>query len=499
MAQVINTNVASLNAQRQLSRSSNAQATTMERLSSGLRINSAKDDAAGLAISDRMTSQIRGLDQAARNANDGISLAQTAEGALQESTNILQRMRELSVQSANDTNTASDRANLQKEVTQLQEELNRIANTTTFNGKTLLDGSFSGQEFHVGAEANQSISVNISSATTEALGNESFTSDKSADTTISGAKAGLVNNVSAQTLSVQGSLGKEDITVGVGDSAKSIADAINTNSEGTGVTATGITTAQLHSLGEEGAISFDLFGQNENDAATVTANIANKDDLTDLASAINEQSGKTGITATLTDDKKGVNLKNTAGYDVTIENFTTSATIKTFNIQGTDKDGALIGSALGGVMTSEAATNVATVGGRLEMDSNKGFTVTSDVAAEITLAADTADASKLEKVADIDIGTQAGSNDALNILDGALAKISDSRASLGATQNRFSSTIANLENVSQNVSASRSRIQDADFAKESANLAKNQVLQQAGTAMLSQANASTQSVLSLLQ
>lgn len=498
MAQVINTNVASLNAQRQLGRSSNAQATTMERLSSGLRINSAKDDAAGLAISDRMTSQIRGLDQAARNANDGISLAQTAEGALQESTNILQRMRELSVQSANDTNTASDRDNLQKEVVQLQEELNRIANTTSFNGKTLLDGSFSGQEFHVGAEANQSISVNISNATTEALGNESFTSDKSADTTISGAKAGLVNNVSAQTLSVQGSLGKEDITVGVGDSAKSIADSINTNSEGTGVTATGITTAQLNTLGEEGAISFDLFGQNEADAATVTANIANKDDLTDLASAINEQSGKTGITATLTEDKKGVNLKNTEGYDITIDNFTTSATTKTFNLQGTDKDDALIGSATGGVMTSGGA-DVATVGGRLEMDSNKGFTVTSNVAAEITLAADTADASKLQKVGDIDIGTQAGSNDALNILDGALAKISDSRASLGATQNRFSSTIANLENVSQNVSASRSRIQDADFAKESANLAKNQVLQQAGTAMLSQANASTQSVLSLLQ
>jgi len=499
MAQVINTNVASLNAQRQLSRSSNSQASTMERLSSGLRINSAKDDAAGLAISDRMTSQIRGLDQAARNANDGISLAQTAEGALQESTNILQRMRELSVQSANDTNTASDRDNLQKEVTQLQEELNRIANTTTFNGKTLLDGSFSGQEFHVGAEANQSISVNISGATTESLGNESFTSDSSADTTISGAKAGLVNNVSAQTLSVQGSLGKEDVTVGVGDSAKSISDAINSKSEGTGVTATGITTAQLNTLGEEGAISFDLFGQNEDTAATVTANIANKDDLTDLASAINEQSGKTGITATLTDDKKGVNLKNTEGYDITIDNFTTSAaTTQTFNIQGTDKDGALIGSATEGVMTSGGA-DVATVGGRLEMDSNKGFTVTSDVAAEITLAADTADASTLAKVADIDIGTQAGSNSALNVIDGALAKISDSRASLGATQNRFSSTIANLENVSQNVSASRSRIQDADFAKESANLAKNQVLQQAGTAMLSQANASTQSVLSLLQ
>ncbi len=504
MAQVINTNVASLNAQRQLGKSSNAQATTMERLSSGLRINSAKDDAAGLAISDRMTSQIRGLDQAARNANDGISLAQTAEGALQESTNILQRMRELSVQSANDTNTASDRDNLQKEVVQLQEELNRIANTTSFNGKTLLDGSFSGKEFHVGANANQSISVSIGGATTETLGNERVTSIAAAGSMndATAVSATGINNVVAEDLIIEGSLGKATVGVGLGDSAKSIADAVNGKSEDSGVTATAISMAKLGSVSATGTISFNLYGQNEalDDGAKVTAQIADITDVTALASAINEQSGKTGITATLSDDKANVILKNTEGFDITIGEFTHSDAAATIGLSGLDADGEDItgGATTAMVGDGDAAKN-ASVGGNLVLDSNSGFTAKSTVGDVITAGAGTAKGSDLKNVASVDIGTQKGSNDALSIIDGALAKISDSRASLGATQNRFSSTISNLENVSQNVSASRSRIQDADFAKESANLAKNQVLQQAGTAMLSQANASTQSVLSLLQ
>ncbi|MGR9053011.1 MAG: flagellin N-terminal helical domain-containing protein, partial [Gammaproteobacteria bacterium] len=267
MAQVINTNVISLVAQRNLNRSSMGQATAMERLSSGLRINSAKDDAAGLGITDRMTAQIRGLDQSVRNANDGISLSQVAEGALQESTNILQRMRELSVQSANDSNSAADRANLQKEVTQLQSELNRIANTTTFNGKKLLDGSFVGQQFHVGAQANETISVTVAGATTEILGNERFTSNSAAGT-INDAVIGTTNNVSLQTLDIAGSLGTANVTVQAGDSAKSIADAINAKSENSGVNASAITYAQLSGLSTAGTISFDLNGQNETDAAT---------------------------------------------------------------------------------------------------------------------------------------------------------------------------------------------------------------------------------------
>jgi flagellin len=408
-------------------------------------------------------------------------------------------MRELSVQSANDTNTASDRDNLQKEVVQLQEELNRIANTTSFNGKTLLDGSFSGKEFHVGANANQSISVSIGGATTETLGNERFTSASAALSMNDAVAANTNTNMGAQALTIEGSLGKTvpPITVGATDSAKSIADTVNTKSEDTGVTATAITKSQISNVNATGTVSFDLFGQNETDAAKVTAQISDVTDVTALASAINEQSGKTGITATLTDDKSGVVLKNTEGYDITIDNFTHSDVTKSMDVDGLNADGTAITGGTTQTIVGDGST-AATVGGSLVLDSNKGFTVDSDVDDDIVVGANV-NSSSLKNISSVDIGTQAGSNDALSIIDGALAKISDSRASLGATQNRFSSTIANLENVSQNVSASRSRIQDADFAKESANLAKNQVLQQAGTAMLSQANASTQSVLSLLQ
>ncbi len=496
MPQIINTNVISLNAQRQLNRTQGIQSTAMDRLSSGLRINSAKDDAAGLAIADRMTSQVRGLDQAVRNANDGISLSQTAEGALQETTNILQRMRVLAVQSANDTNSAADRDNLQKEVVQLQSELNRIANTTTFNSKKLLDGSFSGQQFHIGAQANETISVNITGVTTETIGNERFVSNATGATALSGAKAGTVNNATAQILTIAGTLGNENVPVTIGQSAKSIADRVNDKSEDTGVTANAISTAELSTFAAAGAISFNLYGQNETEGARVTANITDPADVTVLVAAINSQSGKTGITATINDSKNGVVLKNTEGFDITIDDFQHDGATKTVSLSGLDEAGAVAGVAE--TLTGGGA-NEATVGGRIEFDSNVGFTVKSDVAVQITIDDTSAKGSTLQKVADIDIGSQAGSNKALSIIDGALAKVSDSRASLGAVQNRFSSTISNLENVSQNVSAARSRIQDADFAKESANLAKGQILQQAGTAMLAQANASSQNVMSLLQ
>lgn len=498
MAQVINTNVSSLNAQRQLNRSQIGMQTAMERLSSGLRINSAKDDAAGLAIADRMTAQVRGLDQSVRNANDGISLSQTAEGALQESTNILQRMRELAVQSANDSNSASDRANLQKEVSQLQSELDRIANTTTFNNKKLLDGSFSGQQFHVGAQANQTIDVTISGATTEILGNHRLT-NADITGTINNAVAGLTNNMTGQDLTVSGTLGEKKVTLAADQTAKSIAEGVNNVTESTGVTATAITYAKIDALSAAGSVSFTLNGKNEAaaDAVTVSANVTNKDDLTTLANAINDQAGKTGITATLTEDKKGVILKNTEGYDITIDKFTTSNAATTADFVGLKEDG--VTETVDTVtIAGSGATNV-TIGGNVVFDSDKAFTLEASAGATFLNAATTAEASNLQKVSSIDIGTQAGSNDALSIIDGALSAISSSRADLGAIQNRFSSTIANLENVSQNVSAARSRVQDTDFAKESANLARSQILQQAGISMLAQANASSQSVLSLLQ
>jgi flagellin len=489
MPQVINTNISSLNAQRQLNRSQMTLQTSMERLSSGLRINSAKDDAAGLAISDRMTAQIRGLNQAVRNANDGISLAQVAEGALQESTNILQRMRELAVQSANDSNSASDRVNLQKEVNQLQAELNRIANTTTFNGKKLLDGTFSGQEFQVGAFANQSIQVTVGSAKATDMGANTLSNDDVAGA-ITEAVAGAANNVAAGTLTINGYLGTGvDVTVGVGDTARTIADGVNAVTDQTGVSARAVTYAKIDNVNATGIYSLDLNGQNTASAVTISASITDTGDLTELANAINGVSGKTGITAELSSDKSYITLKNAEGYDIHVANSTDSA--GDFDLTGLEEDGeTVVGTAA--TLTTGAD---ATVGGNVIFESAKSFSIDSTDAA--LFAAETG--SSLSDVGSVDIGSQKGALDALAVLDGALAFIADTRADLGAIQNRFSSTISNLENVSQNISAARSRVQDADFAKETAELSRSQILQQAGTAMLAQANAATQNVLSLLR
>jgi flagellin len=237
MALSINTNVPSLTAQRNLSKSQGTLNTSLQRLSSGLRVNSAKDDAAGLAISDRMTSQVRGLNQAARNANDGISLAQTAEGALQESTNLLQRMRELAIQSANDTNSASDRQSLQDEVMQIQAEINRIAETTSFNGRNLLDGSFGVAKFHVGAEANQTINVTTGDARGTNLG--------SYQTRLVAMAHATAADYGAADITINGSKGSETATVAATASAKEAASAINGITVSTGVTASARTEFTL--------------------------------------------------------------------------------------------------------------------------------------------------------------------------------------------------------------------------------------------------------------
>jgi len=503
----INTNISSINAQRVLYGSNNAMNTTMERLTSGYRINSAKDDAAGLAIADRFTSQIRGLNQAVRNANDGISLAQTAEGALQESTNILQRMRELSVQSANDTNTASDRASLQKEVLQLQNELNRIANTTTFNGKTLLDGSFGTAYFQVGAEANQYITATTGDTRATAMGTERLTTVQAAGS-ISAAVASGNNVVTAQTLTVSGSVGISTVDVGAGDTARDIATGINNISEETGVSAKAVTYAKIDTVAATGAVTFNLFGQNESDAVTVSTTIDDTADLTDLAKAINDVSGKTGISAVLSDDKDAILLTNTEGYDITLTSATGS---EDFDLTGVKEAGSQGDLSLGETIDffdatyeidaaiTVAAGSSATVGGQVIFDSAKAYAVSSDVATELFTTADEANASSLEDVGSIDIGSRDGAALAIDRIDSALSYIDDLRADFGAVQNRLTSTISNLQNVSQNFSASRSRIQDADFASETAALAKNQVLQQAGIAMLAQANQSQQNVLSLLR
>jgi flagellin len=389
MAISVNTNVASLNAQRNLTKSSNDLQTSMERLSSGMRINSAKDDAAGLQITNRLTSQINGLAVAQRNANDGISIAQTAEGAMSASTDILQRMRDLALQSANGSNSDDDRKALQTEITALQDELTRIATSTRFGDQQLLDGSYTAQSFQVGANAGETIEMSLDSIAASALGQI-----KGQDTTPTNFSQAQIGNVD------------ETITFSVTDAA-------------------GITSS----------VNVDL---------TVGMDAAG------VADAINAVAGAIGITVNRADDD---------ALTFVVENGATAATVKSDT--GTT-----------GVITSTSADSL-DLGGK--DSSEKGVAVSA-----------------------INIDTATGAQTALESIDNAIKEIDSQRADLGAIQNRFSYTISNLANIQENISASRGRIQDTDFAVETANMTKNQILQQAGTSILAQANQLPQAALSLL-
>jgi flagellin len=390
MALTVNTNIASLNTQRNLNTSSKALDTSLQRLSTGSRINSAKDDAAGLQIANRLTSQINGLNVAVKNSNDGISMSQTAEGALQQSTSILQRMRDLSLQAANGSNSDSERTALNSEVTELKKELDRISNTTTFGGKKLLDGSFETTTFQVGSAANETISVKIDEMSTDSLKGEFYESTATA---------------SAGTATASGS-------VSVGITVNGSATTVKANIK---VGATGAEVTQA------------------------------------IATAIND--ANKGIGAFVQDDGslKIISQKNTAGDD---------NALSALDITGT----------VDGITLSTA-------------------TVTTGVPAT---------AGETLKISDLDVSTVEGAQTAVMAIDQAIQKIDSQRADLGAVQNRFENTIGNLQNIAENVSAARGRIQDTDFAAETANLTKNQILQQAGTAILAQANQLPQAVLSLL-
>ncbi len=384
--QVINTNVMSLNAQRNLTTSQNSLSTSLQRLSSGLRINSAKDDAAGLAISERFTTQIRGLNQAARNANDGISLVQTAESALGEVTNNLQRIRELAVQSRNATNSQSDRDALNTEAQQLMQEINRVASQTSFNGVKLLDGSFSNQAFQIGANAGETISVSgIVDANAGSLGTYTRAS-------VTGAAATTFTAITAGHLTIDGGNGAGAISVG---------------------------------------------GIGADSSATERAN--------SIRNAVNSVSDQTGVYA-VNDTATTVTLVSTSGTGITVAHAGASSTAATTGL-------------------TAATTNAST---------STGF-------------------------ASLDLSSVAGADTAMQSMDAALNAVNTARSELGAYQRRFESVVASLQTQSESLSASRSRIQDTDFAAETANLTRSQILQQAGTAMLAQANSAPQNVLSLLR
>ncbi|PJI96646.1 flagellin [Acidovorax sp. 69] len=496
MASTINSNVASLTAQRHLGASQASLNTSIQRLSSGLRINSAKDDAAGLAISERFTSQIKGLNQAVRNANDGISLAQTAEGALKASGDILQRVRELAVQSANATNSAGDRQALNQEVGQLVEELGRIAQTTEFNGQKLLDGTFGTQQFQVGANAGQTIVAAGANLRTTQYGNNRVTTtgpglqySPNHPFTFNGTLAG-------DTVAIKGSFGSANITYAVNASTKEIAESINQVAAQTGVRATAKTEVGV-TFSAVGDYTLEL-RSDATSVETVSFGVSatqGANGLSSATAAINERTSKTGITATLNSASNGIMLTNATGNNIMIGEAVTNAGDVTMQKFARDGDQELVAVGAPVTMLTPNAANYNYVSsGYLVLDSEKSFGVDANGGTAMVDASAT-----LRKVSDLDVSSVLKATDALQTADSALAFINGERAKLGALQSRFETSIANLQVTSENLSASRSRILDADFAAETANLSRSQILQQAGTAMVAQANQLPQGVLALLR
>jgi flagellin len=488
MSMQINTNIASLNAQRNLSRSSDVLSTALQRLSSGLRINSARDDAAGLAISERMTSQIMGLNQAARNANDGISLAQTAEGGLSSINDTLQRIRELAVQASNATNSSSDRQALQNEVNQLVAELDRQSVAAEFNGMKLFDGSFGTATFQVGANANQTISATTANFRTAQYGVYRVLGQASSGATATDANvtAGTGNRTNGETLVVNGFLGSSTITV-VDSSVKTIADQVNAVTPLTGVKATGSTEVADMTFASPGSYAIGIKSDN---ASPITvsfslASVSGNDALTVAVTAINDQSAKTGVTAMVNAAGTGLALSNATGNTI----YLTNSSVANVNAGNVTVGGATLAAA-------GAADNNVAITGRLTLMSEKSFSSTGAVGEALSAASMS---SALNAVSTLDVTTFANAQLALSIVDGAVSSVSGQRAKFGAMQSRFETTIANLQVAAENLTASRGRIRDADYASETAELTRGQILQQAGTAMLAQANQLPNSVLQLLR
>ena len=490
MAAFINTNLSSLNSQRNLNASQNSLTTSLQRLSSGLRINSAKDDAAGLAISERMSSQIRGNDQAARNANDGISLAQTAEGDLGQISSNLQRIRELAVQSANGSNSASDRASLNNEATSLIAEIDRVASSSSFNGLKLLDGSFTAQSFQVGANntSNDRIAINaIASAKASSLG---VGSGSSYATNLAQGAAVSTAALSAGDLAINGYQVGATAADGVSfanstGSGIAKAAAINAITAQTGVTASvsASTATGIAASTPTAGVSANDVVINGVDIGAIAASTNAVDRGTQTAAAINAKSAQTGVTAS-SSTAGVVSLAAADGRNITV--VTTAA--------GGTGTGLNAGTSSAGTTTTSKLTLSSTGSAGITLGGSAGLTATGQTVG-YTAATATAGAG----VSSLDLTTAAGAQAALTTLDSALANVNNSRASLGAYQNRFSSVVTSLQTTSENLSASRSRIQDTDFAKETASLTRGQILQQAGTALLAQANSLPYGVLALLR
>lgn len=467
---IINTNIPSMSAQRSLASTSGQLATALQRLSSGLRINSAKDDAAGLAIAERITTQVRGLNQGIRNLGDGVSLAQTAEGGLESVANNLQRIRELAVQSANFTNTAADRAAIQMEVVQLQEEITRVANQTSFNGQKLLNGSFTNATFQAGANVGETIDISaICDVRASSIGQyQGFTSTQN-----------VTGSSTATAKTVQVGTGPVVQLGSFNNDAKSLAAAINgAGVAGLSATANANVQTGTNATGTPtgATFTFTLNGVNVSVAGTCVGTT----DRANMTNALNAVSASTGVTATDMGAGSGIRLTAADGRNITLTE-TTASSAAYFGLGGLVNANGLASS----VSLSYAAPTGAT--GNVVFTNTGMATQTFTPATTGTL------------VSALDLTSVAGANAAILSTDAALNSVNSCRARLGAAMNRFETAISAQRVSAEAQTASRSRIEDADFAQETAALTRAQILQQSGMAILSQANSLPQNVLSLLR
>ena len=503
---VVNTNVSALAAASSMMKNTKEMESAMAKLSSGLRINTAADDAAGLSIADRLESQVRGLSQAIRNSQDGQNLIDTVEGASDEMVTALQRIRELAVQASTGTNSGIDRGFLNKEAQQLLKEVDRIASTTQWNNMNVLDGTFVNKDIQTGNHANASISIGVNSGRTDDVGTFILKGTAAQNAHTAATSNGLVGG----DIDLAGFMGTKTITTAAGDSAREIAKDINNVSSVTGVNAMAQTNVVLKTLNAAGAISFDLgrhgqFGTSgESDdltkisAVKINATITDKDDLTVLRDAINEKTGSTGVTASFFEGKiNEILLTDHDGDDIVIGAFTDSNGANTIALQAMDFYGETT-SAIASQTLTKGATNSSTVMGQVILSSSQAFSsdlhIDNDVFGNTTKAQ-----ASMEYVGNVDISTMNGARRALMIIDGAISQINNQRSTLGAISNRLDNVVSNLTNVVENTTSSESHIRDANFAQETSALTKAQILNQAATSMLAQANASKQTVLALLQ
>ena len=496
---VVGTNMGAIVARDNMAKFNAEMDQAIERLSSGSRINSARDDAAGMAIVSKMTAQVNGLSGAIKNSVDAQKLIDTTEGAHLEVTNILQRLRELAVQSSNDTNDALDRTFIKSESTALIAEIDRITQQTTWNGFNVMNGDFSSKQFQVGSNANEDITVSVTTTASASIGNYQANGE-------TGVYTGAADTIAAHTLTVSGFVGSADATVAANGSAEDAAAAINALTASTGVTAEAKTTAKFGTMSATGTVTFNIGSATADKEAAISVAVTDVSDLRGIKDAINAVAGTTGITAEMS---SGTNasmvLTHQQGADIMISDFLIGDSASTMKLVGLDAYGANTTAGTTQITLQSVAGSTAfddaVVNGHLALNSHKTFTVTSDnnTTQQNFFETTAINTSSLSAISAIDVGTAANAELAITAIDGALNGINAARSDLGAVSNRLDATISNLTNIVANTEASISNIQDADFALETSNMTKAQILNQAATSMLAQANASKQSILSLLQ